>query len=238
MALSSISVIPEAERLCGRSAPYELSQFAPVALISADPTVLAVRADSPHRSVKELIDAARREPGRIPYSTSGIYGALHMPMAMLEAAAGVRLHHIPYSGGGPAVTALLGGQVDVTVGGPSALIGQIRAAKFRPLASWGAKRLASLPDVPTFKELGMDIEYYIWSGVFVPAATPPAVVQRLRAVIRQAVEDPEFKATMEKVQTPVAYLDAAEFDSFWKTDTKRMAGVLKHMGCIEEQPTK
>jgi tripartite-type tricarboxylate transporter receptor subunit TctC len=238
MALSSISVIPEAERLCGKAAPYELSQFAPVALISADPTVLAVRADSPYRTVKELVDAAKAQPGKIAYSSSGIYGALHMPIAMFEAAAGVRMHHIPYSGGGPAVTALLGGQVDVTAGGPSALLGQIRGGKFRPLAGWGAKRLASLPDVPTFKELGMDIEYYIWSGVFVPAATPAAVVQRLRAAVRQGVQEPEFKATMEKIQTPVAYLDAPEFDKFWKDDTRRMAGVLKHMGCIEEKPAK
>jgi tripartite-type tricarboxylate transporter receptor subunit TctC len=238
MALSSISVIPEAERLCGKSAPYELGQFAPVALISADPTVLAVRIDSPYRTVKELVDAARKSPGKIAYSSSGIYGALHMPIAMFEAAAGVRMHHIPYNGGGPAVTALLGGQVDVTAGGPSALLGQIRGGKFRPLAGWGARRLASLPDVPTFKEAGMDIEYYIWSGVFVPAATPVPIVQRLRAAVRQGVQEPEFKATMDKIQTPVAYLDAPEFDRFWKDDTQRMAGVLKHMGCIEEKPAK
>ena len=235
MALSSISVIPEAERLCGKSAPYELGQFAPVALISSDPTVLAVRVDSPYRSVKELVDAAKSRPEKIAYSTSGIYGALHMPIAMFEAAAGVRMHHIPYSGGGPAVTALLGGQVEVTAGGPSALIGQVRGGKFRPLASWGAKRLASMPDVPTFKELGLDIEYYIWSGLFVPAATPAAIVSRLRNAVRQGVQEPEFKATMDKIQTPVAYLDAPEFDRFWKDDTQRMAGVLKHMGCIEDK---
>jgi tripartite-type tricarboxylate transporter receptor subunit TctC len=235
MALSSISVIPEAERVCGKAAPYELSQFVPIALVSADPTVLAVRAESPYRSVKEVVDAAKKAPEKISYSTSGIYGALHMPAAMLESAAGVKLYHIPYSGGGPAVTALLGGQVDMTVGGPSALISQIKGGRIRPLASWGTKRLASLPDVPTFKELGYDVEYFIWSGVFVPAGTPAAVVGTLRDTVRRGVQDAEFLQTMEKIQTPLAYLDAPDFAKFWDADARRMAAALKSMGCIEEK---
>jgi tripartite-type tricarboxylate transporter receptor subunit TctC len=235
MALSSISVIPEAERACGKAAPYDLAQFTPVALISADPTVLAVRTESPYRTVKELVEAAKKNPEKLSFSSSGIYGALHMPAAMFEAAAGIKMLHVPYSGGGPAVQALLGGQVDMTVGGPSALIGQIKGGKMRPLASWGPKRLASLPDVPTFKELGYDVEYFIWSGVFVPAGTPAPIVNTLRDAIRRGVQEPEFLATMEKIQTPPAYLDAPEFARFWRTDAQRMAGVIKQMGCIEEK---
>lgn len=235
MALSSISVIPEAERSCKRAAPYDLNQFAPIALISADPTVLAVRSESPWRSVRELVEAAKKAPEKLSFSSSGIYGALHMPMAMFEAAAGIRLWHIPYSGGGPAVTALLGSQVDMTSGGPSALIGQIRAGRLRPLAGWGSSRLASLPDVPTFRELGMEVEYFIWSGVFVAAGTPAAIVNTLREAVRRAVQDADFKATMEKIQTPVVYLDAPDFLKYWEADARRMAGVLKHLGCIEEK---
>ena len=235
MALSSISVIPEAERSCGRAAPYDLNQFTPIALISADPTVLAVRSESPYRSLRDLIDAARKAPEKLSFSSSGIYGALHMPIAMLEAAAGIKLWHIPYSGGGPAVTALLGGQVDMTSGGPSALIAQVRGGRLRPLASWGSSRLASLPDVPTFKELGMEVEYFIWSGVFVAAGTPAPIVNTLRDAVRRSVQDADFKATMEKIQTPVAYLDAPDFAKYWEADTRRMAGVLKHLGCIEQK---
>ncbi|MSQ50428.1 MAG: tripartite tricarboxylate transporter substrate binding protein [Betaproteobacteria bacterium] len=235
MALSSISVIPEAERSCKRAAPYDLNQFTPIALISADPTVLAVRSDSPYRSLRDLVDAAKQAPAKLSFSSSGIYGALHMPMAMFEAAAGIKLFHIPYSGGGPAVTALLGSQVELTAGGPSALIGQIRGGRLRPLASWGSSRLVSLPDVPTFKELGMEVEYFIWSGVFVAAGTPPAIVNTLRDAVRRAVQDADFKATMEKIQTPVAYLDAPEFARYWDADARRLAGVLKHLGCIEQQ---
>src|SRR6266568_2192711 len=142
MALSSVSVIPEAERLHGRKPPYELAQFAPIALISADPVVLVVRDEAPWKNVSEFISDARQRPGKITYSSSGIYGALHMPFTLLEHATGITLWHVPYNGGGPAIQALLGSQVDVTVGGPATMIGQIKGKRLRPLASFGNKRLA------------------------------------------------------------------------------------------------
>src|SRR5262249_44771181 len=154
MALSSISVIPEAERLQGHKPPYELAQLSPIALISADPVVLVVREDAPWKTVQDFVADARNRPGKISYSSSGIYGALHMPFVLFENATATTLWHVPYNGGGPAVQALLGTQVDATMGGPAAMIGQIRAKRLRPLASLGAKRLASLPDVPTLKEIG------------------------------------------------------------------------------------
>jgi tripartite-type tricarboxylate transporter receptor subunit TctC len=234
MALSSISVIPEAERLQGHKPPYELSELAPIALISADPVVLVVREDAPWKSVKDFVADAKQRPGKISYSSSGIFGALHMPYALLENATGTTLWHVPYNGGGPAVQALLGGQVDSTVGGPAAMIGQIRAKKFRPLASFGGKRLASLPEVPTLKELGIDAEYYIWAGIMVPAATPAPVQQKLRDAVRQAVNDPDFKNAMAKVETPVSYLDAPEFRQYWDADAKKLAAAVKTVK-IEEQ---
>jgi tripartite-type tricarboxylate transporter receptor subunit TctC len=133
------------------------------------------------------------------------------------------------------MNALLGGQVELTAGGPSTLMAQIKGGKLRVLAGWGTKRLESLPDVPTFKELGMDMEYFIWSGVFVPAGTPSAIVATLRESIRKAVQDPEFKRTMEKLQTPVAHLDAPEFAKYWDADAKRLATALKGLGCIEDK---
>lgn len=234
MALSSISVIPEAERLQGHKPPYELNELAPIALISADPVVLVVREDSPWKTVKDFVADAKQRPGKISYSSSGIFGALHMPFALLENATGTTLWHVPYNGGGPAVQALLGGQVDSTVGGPAAMIGQIRAKKFRPLANFGGKRLASLPDVPTLKELGIDAEYYIWAGLMAPAATPAPVQQKLRDAVRQAVNDPDFKNAMAKVETPVNYLDAPEFAKYWEADAKKLAAAVKNVK-IEEQ---
>jgi tripartite-type tricarboxylate transporter receptor subunit TctC len=235
MALSSISIIPPAERLFERKPPYEMGQLAPIALISADPTVLMVRADSPWKTVRDLVEDAKRRPTKINYGSSGIYGTLHMAMAMFEQAADIKLWHIPYSGAGPAVTALLSGQVDALASGPSAVIGHIKAGKMRPLASWGEKRLASLPNVPTFKELGYNIEFYIWSGLFAPAGTPAPIVQALRNAVRQAVEDPDFKRTMEKIETPVHYLDAPEFRQFWDKDAKMLADAVRRIGRVEDK---
>jgi len=235
MALSSISIIPPAERLFDRKPPYEMGQLAPIALISADPTVLVVRSDSPWKTVKDFVDDAKKRPGKINYSSSGIYGTLNMAMAIFASAADIKVFHVPYQGGGPAVTALLGGQVEALASGPSAVIGQIKAGKLRPLATWGDKRLASLPDVPTFKELGYNAEFYIWSGLFAPAGTPAPVLQTLRNAARQAVDNPDFKNAMAKIETPVYYLDAPEFQKFWDKDAKALADAVKRVGKVEEK---
>src|SRR4051812_47696758 len=235
MGLSSISIFPVSERINGKQPPYELKDFAPIALVTADPTVLVVRADGPYKTVKDFVDAAKANPGKINYSSSGVYGTLHVAMEIFANAAGIKLFHIPYQGGGPAVTALLGGQVQVLASGPAAAIGQIKAGKMRALASWGSERLALLPEIPTFKELGYDAEFYIWSGVFVPAATPPDIQAKLRAAVREAANSPEFKSAMEKVSTPVAYLDAPEFQKYWERDAARLKVALEKIGKVEEK---
>jgi len=235
MALSSISVIPEAERLQGHKPPYELSQFAPIALVSADPVVLVVRDEAPWKTVQEFVADAKQRPNKITYSSSGIYGALHMPFVMLEHATGASLWHVPYNGGGPAVQALLGSQVDSTVGGPAVMIGQIKGKRLRPLANFGDRRLASLPDVPTLKEVGINAEYFIWSGLMAPAGTSPAIQQKLRDAVRQAVQDPDFKNAMAKVETPVNYLDAPDFRKFWDEDAKKLAEAVKQIRPVEQK---
>lgn len=235
MALSSISVLPAADRLQGRTPAYELDQFAPIALISADPTVLVVREDGPYKTLKELVDAAKARPGTINYGSSGVYGTLHVAMEIFASAAGIKLFHIPYQGGGPAVAALLGGQIDVLASGPSAAIGQIKAGKMRALAVWGDKRLASLPDVPSMKELGYDATFYIWSGLFAPAATPQSAMTKLRDAARRTAGDPEFKEAMAKVETPIAYLDASEFKIFLDHDSQRLRVAVERIGKVPEK---
>jgi tripartite-type tricarboxylate transporter receptor subunit TctC len=234
MALSSVSVLPVADRLQGRTPAYELDQLAPIALISADPTVLVVREDGPYKTLKDLVDAAKARPGTINYGSSGVYGTLHVAMEIFASAAGIKLFHIPYQGGGPAVAALLGGQIDALASGPSAAIGQIKAGKMRALAVWGDKRLASLPDVPSMKELGYDATFYIWSGLFAPAATPQPVMAVLRDAVRRTVADPEFKDAMAKVETPIAYLDASEFKIFLDRDSQRLRVAVERIGKVPE----
>src|SRR5690242_1756463 len=239
MGLSSISIFPVSDRINGKEPLYEMSDFAPIALVTADPTVLVVRADSPYKSVKDFVAAAKAKPGKINYSSSGVYGTLHVAMEIFANAAGIQLFHVPYQGGGPAVTALLAGQVEASAQGPAAVIGHIKAGKMRALASWGTQRLKLLPDIPTFKEQGYDAEFYIWSGVFAPAATPAPVLTRLREAVREAASSEEFRAGMDKVQTPVAYLDAPEFAKYWERDAARLKVALDKIGRVEEkQPEK
>ena len=231
MTLSSISIFPVSDPLEGKPAPYQISDFMPIALVTADPTVLVVRADSPYKTVQDFVAAAKANPGKINYSSSGVYGTLHVAMEMFAGAAGIELFHIPYQGGGPAVTALLGGQVQALASGPAAAVGQIKGGKMRALAGWGAKRLALMPELPTFKELGYkDVEFYIWSGVVAPAAIPPNVQHKLRAAVRAAAADPQFTAAMAKVSTPINYLDAPKFKDFWVADAARLRVAVEKIG--------
>jgi tripartite-type tricarboxylate transporter receptor subunit TctC len=235
MALSSISIFPLSDRINGKTPSYEMKDFAPIALITADPTVLVVSADSPWKNLKEFVESAKAYPGKINYSSSGVYGTLHVAMEIFANAAGIKLFHVPYQGGGPALTALLGGQVHALASGPAPAVGQIRAGKMRALASWSTERLPLMPEVPTFKELGYDAEFYIWSGVFAPAAIPTPVLDRLRAAVREAANSPEFKGAMEKVQTPVSYLDAPAFRTYWERDAARLKVALEKIGKVEEK---
>ena len=234
LALSSISIIPEADKLFDRKPAYTLDQLTPIALISADPTVLVVHADRPWKSVKELVDDAKKRPGEISFSSSGVYGTLHMAMEIFAHAPGIKLKHVPYSGGGPALTAILGGHVDALASGPAVVLPHIKAGKLRPLAGWGAKRVEALPNLPTFKELGYEnVEFYIWAGVFAPSGTPAPVLRILRDAVRQAVQDPELKAAMAKLETPITYMDAPEFQKFYERDAKMLADAVKRVGRIE-----
>src|SRR5262245_36206355 len=211
MALSSISAIPEADKLFNRKPAYTLDQLTPIARLTADPTVLVVQTNAPWKSVKELVDEAKKRPAQLAYSSSGIYGALHVPTEMLAVAAGIKLRHVPFSGGGPSTTALLGGHVQMTVQSPSAVAGYVKANRLRLLAHWGVKKLDLYPDLPTLKELGYDVEYYIWTGVFAPAKTPAAVVGTLRKAIADSASDADFRSAMEKIATPIQHLDQPEF---------------------------
>ena len=236
MSLSSISIFPVSDPMNGRPPPYQLADFAPIALVTADPTILVVAADGPYKTIQEFIAAAKAYPNQMNYSSSGTYGTLHVAMEMFANAAGIRMFHIPYQGGGPAVAALLGGQVHALASGPAAVIGQIKGGKMRALAGWGDKRLPAMPELPTFKELGYkDAEFYIWSGVFAPVATPVPVLARLREAVRAAVADPQFVGAMTKAETPIQYLDAPQFRDFLAKDAARLTVAVEKIGRVDEK---
>jgi tripartite-type tricarboxylate transporter receptor subunit TctC len=233
MALSSYSVLPEADLLLGRPQMYAYNALRPIARITADPTVLAVRADAPWKTVKDFVEDARKRPGAINFGSSGNYGTMHVPMEILKQVANVRMTHIPYTGAGPAVVALLSGQVDAVASGPATVLQQVKAGKLRVLAHWGNAKLETLPDVPSLKQSGYNAEYAQWSGVFVPANTPEPVVQRLRAAVRAAANDPKVKDVIMNAGSPVLYQDTPEFEKYVQGDVQRMHDVVKKIGKVE-----
>jgi tripartite-type tricarboxylate transporter receptor subunit TctC len=234
MALSSISIIPEADRILGRAPMYRLDQFKPIARFTADPTVLVVRADSPWKTAQQFIDDLKRPDAQpASYGSSGNYGTMHVPMEMLKGASGIRVLHVPYGGAGPAVVALLGGQVQALSTGPASVLQYIQAGKVRPLATWGDSRLAALPDTPTLKELGYDVTFAQWSGLFVPAGTPEPVVQKLRQAAATAANDPKVRETIQAAGSPLLYLDAPEFQDYWSKDAAKMTEAVRKIGKVE-----
>ncbi len=233
MSLSSISILPEADRILGRRPAYTLAQLRPIARFTADPTVLVVRAEAPWKTLADFVAAGKSRPGAYNYGSSGNYGTMHVPMEMLKAETGMGLTHIPFTGAGPAVLALLGGQVDALASGPSTVAQHIKAGKLRALAHWGEAPLQSLPDVPSLKQLGVPASFAQWSALFVPAGVPEDIVQRLRAAARKAAQDPAVIQVINKAGSPVEYLDAPEFQTYWDADARRMTEAVNRIGKVE-----
>ena len=233
VTVSSMSVFPEVDVLFGRPRTYKREDFAPVALLSADPMILVVKKDSTYKSVADIIADAKKRPGEIKYSSSGVYGATHLPTEMFANAAGIKLRHVPYTGGGPALIALLGGHVDILFTVPIIAFVQLKSGEVTPLAVASEKRHPAFPNVPTLKELGYDVEYYMWCGFFAPKATPPDILKTLREATRKAAASPEFKAAMDKMNTPIDYRDADEFQKFWDKDAQRSIEAIRRIGRVE-----
>jgi tripartite-type tricarboxylate transporter receptor subunit TctC len=232
--LVSISFTPAVDVLFGRAPTYTLDQFVGIARLTNDLPLLVVGADTPWKSVAELLADLRKRPGEYTFTSSGIYGASHVPMEMLlHAAGGLKMRHLPTTGGGPANMAVLGGHAQMWVSPTGVAMPQIKAGKLRPLATLSATRHPRFPDVPTLKELGYDIEYYFWTGIFAPRAIPATALKTLRDAVRQAVQDPDFKSAMAKAETELAYLDSDEFRDFWDRDARTLADVIKRIGKVE-----
>jgi tripartite-type tricarboxylate transporter receptor subunit TctC len=219
---TGISGYAEVDKLFGRPPKTTRADFIPLARLIADPVLLLVNEQQPYKTMQEFIDGAKAHPDTLVFSSGGLYGASHLPLAYLEKATGpLRLRHLPTNGGGPAIVAVLGNNAQVTTQSVSATLSHVRAGKLRPLASFGATRSSALPDVPTLKELGFDVEYYLWVGIFAPKGTPAAIVSTLRGAIGQAVQSEQFKATLVNIGLELAYLDGPDFQKFWDIDGRR-----------------
>lgn len=233
VAMPAFMINPQVDRLFGRPPKFTTEQFTPIARLSADPLVLVVHPARPWKSVTELIADAKRRPGEITYGSAGVYSGLHFPMEILAARTGITLSHVPYNGAGPAVASLLGGHVDSLASGPGPVLAHIKSGGLRALGVWGTRRLPALPEVPTLKELGVDVEYYLQVRIVARKETPAAALQALRAAVGQAVRSPAFEGAMAKLGTNVAYLDADGDLVLWEQEAKVIAETLQRIGKME-----
>lgn len=233
--LVSISALPERDKLFGTKPAYTRDQFIGIARLTADPPLLVVHPSLPARTLKEFVALARNKPGEMIYSSSGLYGASHVPYEMFLQAAKLKMRHLPTTGGAPAMTAVLGGHAVSWACPPNIAAPHLASGKVRALAQWGGRRLEAFPSIPTLREQGYDIEYYLWGGLFAPKNVPPSVFARLRNAVSQAVSDADFIKGMEKIRTPVAYQDADEFNVWWEKDAQKLAQVVQRIGKVAEK---
>lgn len=233
MSLSSLVVLPEADKILQRAPMFQVNQLKPIARFTADPTVLVVRADSPWKTYAEFMAYVKTNPGRVSFGSSGNYGTMHVPMEQLKAATSTFMLHVPYTGAGPAVLSLLSGQIEALSTGPASVKQHIASGRLRALAHWGEGRLASMPEVPSFKELGVPIQYSQWSGLFVPADTPAAVVDSLRQAARFAAQDAHAVAALTAAGTSFMFQDAPEFERFVQADAKDMSALVTRIGKVD-----
>ena len=233
MALVSVSVLPEVDKLFARPPTYTRDQLTGIARVNADPSMLVVRTDTPWKTFKDFVDDAKKRPGEIVFSSSGLYGAAHVPMEMIMQATGIKLRHLPTTGGGPMMNALLGGHSQAVMTPASLAVAHVKAGKLRFLVHTGTGPVPAFPEVPSLKSLGYDVEYTAWAGLVAPKATPPHVIKILRDAMRQAVKEPEVVGSHAKLETPIAYMDADEFNAWWAQDAARLAEVVKKIGKVE-----
>ncbi len=199
------------------------------------PNVLVAGPRTPAKTLAELIELARRNPGKLNYSSTGAGTSVHLSAELLKYYAGVDIVHVPYRGAAAAMTALLAGDVDIMVDSVPPSLPQIRAGRVRALAVMSARRVPQLPEVPTIIESGYpDFEINGWSGVATTAGTPPAIIARLEAEIRNALARPETVAAYENAGLTVRFMGAAEFGRFWDAEIAKFALAIRHSGAVKE----
>jgi tripartite-type tricarboxylate transporter receptor subunit TctC len=231
---TALAGFAEVDKLFDRTPKFTDADFIPIARVVADPCVFVCNDQQPYKSLKEFLDDARKRPNEIIFSSAGLYSAVHLPMALfMKAAGGLQLRHLPTNGGGPAMTAVLGNNAQVAIISLSATLSQIKAGKLRPLALMGGKRSKAQPDVPTMKELGFEVEYYLWVGLFAPKNTPDSVISILRSATDKAAHSDKFKTTMANIGQELAYMDEPEFAKFWAEDAKHIRDAVDLIGRVQ-----
>jgi tripartite-type tricarboxylate transporter receptor subunit TctC len=212
--------------------PFDpVKDFEPIALVSSQPLILVVSQASPYKTLKEFVDGAKANPGKLNMASSGNGTIGHIGGELFQRRAGIKMAHVPYKGAGPAVADLLGGSVDCFFGNTQAVGGLVTGGKLRPIATTSPKRLSNFPDVPTVAELGYPgFEAATWSGLVAPAGTPKAIIDKLNAEANRALGNPEMKAKLaEDGSTPLGGT-AKDFAEFIKTENVKWGTAVREAG--------
>jgi tripartite-type tricarboxylate transporter receptor subunit TctC len=215
-----------------RKLPYDpVKDFAPVMLLATAPHVLVVHPSVPATSVKEFIDLAKSRPGALNYSSSGNAGTSYVLTEILRAAAGIDMVHVPYKGGGPAMTALVAGETQVTIAPAVTTLAQWKGGRARPLAILSGQRSELLPGIPTLVESGFpNMVYESWYGLLAPAGTPPAILARINTAFRDALALPEVKTQLQAQGLQAAGNSPAEFDRFIRAELEKWGKAIRAAG--------
>ena len=234
LSTPSLLSVPEVDKLFERTSLYTVDQFVPIARISSDPTVVIAHPSLAASTMADLIATAKARPDTVVMASSGTYGATHLPMAMIEMATGIRMRHVATSGGGPAFAMTLGGHSQIVASAPGVAFPQVQAGKLRALAQTGSMRVAPFTATPTLKESGIDIEFYLWTVLFAPAKTPAAVLKVIADATRQVAHDEQFRASIAKSNSNLAYADGDALRAFLARETAVIGSTVRHIGKIED----
>lgn len=233
VGITSLVTLPAQEILNNRPPAFHIDELAPLASLSTEPMMLVTAPDKLYRNLKDLLADADRRPGHVTYATTGVYGTYHVAVEMLAHETGTKFLAAHYQGGGGALRAVLGKEVDFSLITRSVGLKQIQSGSVRPIVAWGQARWEQLPEVPSLKDEGFSLGYDLVTGLFVAVATPAAQMKVLRQAVRAAVNDGQFKATMEKLSAPITYRDGPEFERLWKQEAVRLGRVVERIGRIQ-----
>ena len=197
---------------------FTYKNFDPIINVVSDPAMLQVRADSPWKTLKDFLDYAKKNPGMITVGNSGAGGGVHLIALAFERAAGVKFNHIPFAGGGPSVTALLGGHVHAVSVSPPEGISHVQAGKLRIIALFSPQRMEAFPNVPTVSEQGVKFVMGQWRGLAAPRGTPADVIKKLHDAFKKGMEDPTFATAAKKMTVNLDYIGPEPFAKLMAED--------------------
>ena len=199
----------------------------PVTIYVRTPFVLVANPKAKFKTLKEMLEYAKKNPGDVKYGSAGNGGINHLVMAMIENEAGVKLLHVPYKGMGEAVTGVMSGDIDVIATGTSTAVGPIKTGKVVPLAHTGDKRWPAIPEVPTLTELGVPVATYSWSGVMAPKGTPKAAIDFIYQNSQKVLQDPATKPTLDQQGVEAVGMSPEDMAKLIRDDTKRWTETIK-----------